>query len=376
MADASHIHVDHVGSLLRPLALREARQRILGVHDADHNLGAHDNAELRAIEDGVVREIARLQEDCGLPVVTDGEFRCRSWWSDFILGLTGTQVSYTGKLPITFINAAGDKRPAPGIKITGKVSWRGSVVAKPFEFLKSITTRIPKVTIPGPPIIHYLRDEDFVPAIYPDLDRFWDDLITAYRREIRALAGAGCRHVQIDECMLPWLCDPRHQALVRSRGGDPVALVDTYAWLINQAIAERPKDMVVAMHMCRGNLNAYWGGEGGYEPVAEAVFNTIDADLYLMEYDTPRAGDFTPLRHVPKGKTVLLGLVSTKETALESRDGLRRRLDEAGKYLDHRQLGLCPQCGFSTNMFGTHFTGDDQRRKLELIVDVAQTVWH
>jgi len=374
MADG--IHLDHVGSLLRPAALRQARERLLGVHDADHNLNAHDNAELRAIEDGFVREVVALQEDAGMPIVTDGEFRRRSWWTDFYLSLTGTSITYNGKNPITFVNAAGDKRPAPAIRIRGKVSWHGSVNLEPFKFLKGAATRVAKVTLPGPPMLHFMRDENFVPSVYPDVDQFWDDVIAGYRSEIAALAAAGCRHIQIDECMLPWLCDPRHQAFCKSRGEDANALIDKYAWTINQAIAGRPKDMVVALHSCRGNLNAFWGGEGGYEQIADAIFHKIDADLYLLEYDTPRAGDFTPLRHVPKGKTVLLGLVSTKESALESRDELRRRIDEAGRSLDLAQLGLCPQCGFSTNLFGTHFTIDDQRRKLERMAKVAGEVWN
>lgn len=369
------IHLDHVGSLLRPAALRQARERLLGLHDADHNLGAHDNEELTAIEDGFIREVVALQEQCGMPIVTDGEFRRRSWWTDFYLSLSGTGITYNGKAPITFVNAAGETRPAPGTRIEGRVGWQGSVMVEPFRFLKSVTKRTPKVTLPGPPMLHYMRDAEFVPAIYPDLDKFWEDLIDAYRSEIGALAAAGCRHIQIDECMLPWLCDPRHQAFVRSRGEDPVALIEKYAWAIDQAIALRPKDMVVAMHSCRGNLNAYWGGEGGYEPIADTIFNQIGADLYLLEYDTPRAGDFQPLRHLPKGKTVLLGLVSTKENALESREMLLRRIEEAGRYADPAQLGLCPQCGFSTNLFGTHFTVDDERRKMELMSRVAGEVW-
>ncbi len=375
MSNAGTPHVDHVGSLLRPKQLIEARQRLLGTHDADHNLAAHHNAELTALENECVREAVKLQEDCGLPVVTDGEFRRRSWWTDVMLSFSGTRISYHGHSPITFTNAAGEKRPAPGVEITGPIRWRESATVEPFQFLKSVATRVPKVTLPGPPMMHFMRDKDFVPEIYPDIDAFWDDLIKVFRREISELARAGCRHLQIDECMLAWLCDPRHQEFARSRGEDPKKLVDTYCWVIDQAIAERPVDMRIAMHSCRGNMNAYWGGEGGYEPVAEAMFNKIGADLYLLEYDTDRAGDFGPLRHVPRGKTVLLGLVSTKERELESYDALRRRIDEASKFVELGQLGICPQCGFSTNVFGTHFSIDDERRKLELIVDVADRVW-
>jgi 5-methyltetrahydropteroyltriglutamate--homocysteine methyltransferase len=214
-----------------------------------------------------------------------------------------------------------------------------------------------------------------VPAVYPDIDAFWHDLVAAYRAEIKTLAEAGCRYVQIDECMLPYLCDPRHRDMAKARGDDPDELVARYAWAINEIVADKPDDMIVAVHMCRGNMNAFWGGEGSYEPVAEASFNMPNVDVFLLEYDTARAGDFRPLRHVPADKKILLGIVSTKDPRLESKDELKRRIDEAAAYIDLRQLGLCPQCGFSTNLFGTEFKVDDQRRKLERMVDVANEVW-
>src|SRR5262245_9105839 len=300
MASAAHLHVDHVGSLLRPMPLRAARDTHLGVHDADHNLGAHDNAALRKIEDGFVREVVAMQEQCGLPVVTDGEFRRRSWWTDFYLSLTGTSVTYSAKTPMTMINAAGETRPFPSIKISGRVTWNRSAMVEPFKFLKSITTKMPKVSLPAPPMLHFIRSEDFVPAVYKSLDDFHADVIDCYRKEIRALADAGCRYVQLDECMLPMLCDPRHQTYARGRGEDPATLIKTYAWLIDQAIAERPADMIIGLHLCRGNLNAFWGADGAYDPVADAIFNQVAADVYLLEYDTPRAGSFAPLRLVPK----------------------------------------------------------------------------
>ncbi|MGZ5855029.1 MAG: 5-methyltetrahydropteroyltriglutamate--homocysteine S-methyltransferase [Xanthobacteraceae bacterium] len=376
MASAAHIHVDHVGSLLRPMALRAARERVLGVHDADHNLGAHDNTEMRAIEDGFVREVVKLQEDAGLPLITDGEFRRRSWWTDFYLSLTGIGVTYSAKTPMTMINAKGEVRPFPSIVVKGRVKWHGSQMVEPFRFLKATTKRTPKVSLPAPPMIHFIRSEDFVPSVYPSLDEFYNDLIMAYRQEVKALADAGCKVLQLDECMLPLLCDPRHQAYARARGEDPQKLIETYTWLIDQAISERPKDMVVGLHLCRGNLNAFWGADGAYDPVADAIFNKTSVDYYLLEYDTPRAGDFSPLRLAPKGKQVLLGLVSTKDEKLEDKDMLLRRIDEASKQAPHAQLGICPQCGFSTNLFGTQFTIDDERRKLELIVDVANKAWH
>jgi 5-methyltetrahydropteroyltriglutamate--homocysteine methyltransferase len=373
--DPSSLRVDHVGSLLRPAALREKRFSLLGQHGADHNLGAHANAELTKIEDDYIREVVKLQEECGLAVVTDGDFRRRSWWTDFLLSFGGLAISYDGQTPITMINASGEKRQIAGIKVEGTIRPRDSGMAASFEFLKSVTNRAAKATISGPPIVHFLRDEEFVPAVYPDISAFWHDLIAAYRAEIKKLADAGCRYLQVDECMLPYLCDPRHREMSKSRGDDPDKLVHTYAWAINEIVADKPDDMMVAVHMRRGNMNAFWGGEGGYEPVAEASFNMPNVDIFLLEYDTPRAGDFKPLRHVPKDKKILLGVVSTKNPILESKEELKRRIDDAAAYVGIEQLGLCPQCGFSTNVFGTEFKVDDQRRKLELMVEVASEIW-
>jgi 5-methyltetrahydropteroyltriglutamate--homocysteine methyltransferase len=372
---ARDIHVDHVGSLLRPAALRKERERLLGVHDADRNLGPHHNADLTAIEDRFIRDVVKLQEDCGLKVVTDGDFRRRSWWTDFFLGLGGTAASYNGHTPMTMINAAGETRPMAGMDVTGRVAWRGSTVVEPFRFLQSVTDRTAKVTLPGPPMLHFLRNRDFIPQVYADMDAFWADLVAAYKAEMKALADSGCRYVQIDECMLPYLCDPRHRALSKARGEDPDDLISVYIDVIDQVLASRPAGMLAAVHMCRGNMNAFWGGDGGYEPIAEQVFNRLRADLYLLEYDTPRAGDFAPLRHVPKDRQVLLGLISTKDRTLEGRDALMRRVEEAAKQIDIGQLGLCPQCGFSTNLFGSGFTEDDQRRKLEVMVKTAGDIW-
>ncbi len=375
MANANHLHVDHVGSLLRPNDLREARLRLLGVHDADHNLGAHANAELTEIENRHIRDVVRFQEERGLAVVTDGDFRRRSWWTDFLLSFTGLTISYDGRTPITMINAAGEKRPIAGIRVEGAIQPNDSGMAKSFAFLASLTDRTAKATIPGPPIVHFLRDADFVPAVYRDGEEFWHDLVAAYRSEIAKLAAAGCKYLQIDECMLPYLCDARHRALSKKRGDDPDQLIETYARVIDAIVAERPTDMIVAMHMCRGNMNAFWGAEGGYAPVAEIAFNLKNVDAFLLEYDTPRAGDFSPLRHAPRDKQLLLGIVSTKDPALERADDLRRRIDAAAQHADIARLGICPQCGFSTNLFGTPFTVDDERKKLDLLVKVAGEVW-
>jgi 5-methyltetrahydropteroyltriglutamate--homocysteine methyltransferase len=369
-------HVDHVGSLLRPQALKDARERLIGPQSPTENLGAHDVAELRKIEDGFVTEVVRLQEDAGLKIVTDGEFRRRSWWSDFFLSLGGVTVSYLGTSPIKFINAAGEERPMPGIRVTGKIEWKSSVNVAPFRFLKSAARRAtPKVCLPTPSFIYFLRDIEIDRKAYPDVEQFWKDIVAAYRAEIAALADAGCRHVQLDEVMLTFLCDPRHREVSRKRGEDPDALAAKFVDVTNAIVARRPPGMTVTMHMCRGNLSAYWGAEGSYDTIADKAFGGLDVDGFLLEYDTPRAGDFAPLRHVGRGKTAFLGLMSTKETRLETPDELKRRIDAAAKIVPLDRLGLCPQCGFSTNVWGTHFTIDDERRKLERLVEVAGSVW-
>jgi 5-methyltetrahydropteroyltriglutamate--homocysteine methyltransferase len=367
---------DHVGSLKRPPTLQQAREKLLGPHDAAHNLGPHRNAELRALEDGYVRDVVALQERVGLQSITDGEFRRRTWWTDFVLGLEGTAINYSGK---TFVGVdrQGGQRPLPEVTVHGKIRWRGSVVADAFAFVRSVTSRTPKLTIPSPPIVHYMSaDKRINRDVYPDPAAFWDDLVQAYRAEVQALASAGCTYLQLDECMIAFLCDPTHRDWVRATlGEDPDRLLRTYASVINGAIAGRPATMTVAMHMCRGNMSGHWFAEGGYEPVAEVVFNGIDVDAYFLEYDSPRAGTFEPLRLVPKTKTVVLGLVSTKTPELESADELRRRIDEASRHVPLDQLCLSPQCGFSSNYIGNPVTVDDQTRKLARIVEVASEVW-
>ena len=368
-------HVDHVGSLLRPQALKDARERLLGPQSPTENLGAHDNAELRKIEDGYIAEVVAMQEAAGLRIVTDGEFRRRSWWSDFFMSLGGVAPSYLGTSPIKFINAEGHERPMPGLVINDKIAWSGSINVAPFRYLMSVTKATPKVCLPTPTMIYFLRDAEIDKSVYRDADEFWADVVAAYRAEIRALAEAGCHHVQLDEVMLTFLCDPRHRAVSEKRGEDPDRLAVKFVEVINDIAAARPPGMTVTMHMCRGNLSAYWGAEGGYDRIAETAFGGLKVDGFLLEYDTPRAGDFGPLKHVPKTTTAFLGLMSTKEVALEREDDLRRRIDEAAKVKPLDELGLCPQCGFSTNVWGTHFTIDDEKRKLERLVAVADKVW-
>ena len=368
-------HVDHVGSLLRPQALKDARERLLGPQSPTENLGAHDNAELRKIEDKYISEVVALQEAAGLSIVTDGEFRRRSWWSDFFMSLGGVVPSYLGTSPIKFINAEGHERPMPGLQINGKIRWPGSINVASFKYLKSVAKAAPKVCLPTPTMIYFLRDAEIERTVYPDADAFWADVVAAYRAEIKALGDAGCRHVQLDEVMLTFLCDPRHRAVSQSRGEDPDALARKFVEVINAIAAGHPDGMTVTMHMCRGNLSAYWGAEGGYDRIGDAALAALKLDGFLLEYDTPRAGSFAPLKHIPKGTMAYLGLMSTKEVALESEDALAKRIDEAAKFKPLDELGLCPQCGFSTNVWGTHFTIDDEKRKLERLVSTARKVW-
>lgn len=367
---------DHVGSLKRPEALQKAREELLGPHDAEHNLGAHDNEELRRLEDRYIRDVVGLQETIGLQSITDGEFRRRTWWTDFVLGLEGISVTMAGTSGLSGVDNEGRKRPLPGVAVHDKIRWRRSATVDAFTFLKSVTRRTPKVMMPAPPIVHYFSGrENIEKKAYPDLAAFWDDLIEAYRMEFQALGDAGCTYVQMDECMIAFLCDPKHREWLHSRGQDPDRLLGTYADAINRVIAGRPPGMTVAMHLCRGNMSGHWFAQGGYEPVADTLFNGINVDAYFLEYDSPRAGNFEPLRLVPKHKAMVLGLVSTKTPDLESADDLKRRIGEASRYVALEQLCLSPQCGFSSNYIGNPVTIDDQKRKLSLVVEVAQGVW-
>ena len=366
---------DQVGSLRRPEALRQARERLLGPHDLDHNFGPHNNAELRAIEDQCIREAVAMQENTGIRSITDGEFRRRIWWSEFLLSLDGVEGNYRG--PTTdFRDRAGHLMPAPRIDVTGKIRWRKSVNLEPFKFLKSVSRQTPKVTIPAPQSLYFATTPDSINRdVYPDLSAFWEDLAIAYRAELAALGAAGCSYVQLDEVMTSCLCDERQRAKWRARGDEPEKLLRTYGQAINRLLEGRPPAMRVAIHTCRGNLQGHWLAEGGYDPIAEYLFNEIAADAFFLEYDSERAGGFEPLRFVPAGKTVVLGLVSTKTPELEPEDQIAARIEAAAKFIPLDQLCLSPQCGFSSNYLGNPVTIDDQRRKLELVVKVARKVW-
>lgn len=366
---------DQVGSLRRPERLMQARERLLGPHDLDHNFGPHGNPELARLEDECIREVVKLQEDTGIRSITDGEFRRRIWWSEFLLSLEGVEGSYRGAE--RFRDKSGHTVPAPRIDVTGKIRWTKSVNAGPFQFVKSVVAKgTPKVTIPAPQTLYFFATRDTISReAYPDLAEFWSDLADAYVAELRALAKAGCTYVQFDEVVTSCLCDEKQRAKVRSRGDDPDALLGTYANAINRIVANRPAGMTIAMHTCRGNYQGHWMAEGGYDPIAERVFNEIKVDAFFLEYDSPRAGSFAPLRFVPKDKVVVLGLVSTKTPELESADLLKSRIEEASRYVPIERLCVSPQCGFSSNYLGNPVTIDDECKKLELVVKVAESVW-
>jgi len=359
---------DHVGSLIRPDTLVSARQAAEKAELAP--------AGLTRIQHDAIRDVVRLQEEIGLRVVTDGEYNRTFWQRDFLLKFRSVQ-QVAAKLTVRFHSAAGarDHSP-PSLQVTGKLDRPSGIFVDDFRFLKSVARGTPKITIPSPTTMHFRGGRDAVDAkAYPDMGQFYADLARVYREEIHDLAHAGCRYLQIDEVNLAYLCDPELRAQVRNIGEDPDTLPKTYARLLNDTIAGRPADMVVCMHLCRGNFAGAWVAEGGYDPIAELLFNEIDVDGYFLEYDTPRAGSFAPLRFLPKGKIAVLGLVTTKSPNLETKDDLKRRIDEASRHAPLEQLALSPQCGFSSGIGGNAMTVDDEIAKLRLVVETAQEVW-
>jgi 5-methyltetrahydropteroyltriglutamate--homocysteine methyltransferase len=355
---------DQVGSLLRPDWLAEARR--------SWKRGETSAQALRELEDKAVREAVAKQESIGLEAVTDGEFR-RDWWHlDFLGQLDGVTLSDNSGEKFRF---AGQSEQPPIASVTGKVGCSKPIMADHFAFLKSVSTAVPKMTIPSPSMLHLRGGRAAISrAVYPELDAFWDDVAAAYREAIRHLADAGCRYLQLDDITFAYLCDPKIQANCVANGDEPGALPRRYAQVINEAIKDRPADMVVTIHTCRGNFKSAWVAEGGYDPVVEAMFST-DVDGYFMEFDSARAGGFEPLRKLPAGKKVVLGLVTTKLGDLESKDDLKRRIDEAARIVPLDQLCLSPQCGFSSTHHGNALSQDDQWRKLERVVEVAREVW-
>jgi methionine synthase II (cobalamin-independent) len=356
---------DHVGSLLRSAALKAARGK--------RERGEISSAELAAVEDREIEKVIRKQEDVGLRSVTDGEFRRAFWNYDFLGRLNGVE-AYLGERKIKFQGL----QPKPMmLRVIGKLDADGAhPMIEHFKFVAAHAKATPKMTIPSPSSLHFRYGRDAVPAsIYPAMDDFYRDLGESYRAVVRAFADAGCRYLQLDEVNFAYLCDPKLRAFVAERGDDPQTLPHIYARMINAAISDVPADMTKAMHLCRGNFQSSFVASGGYEPVAEILFNEIDIDAYFMEYDSDRAGGFEPLRFVPKGKMVVLGLVTSKSGTLESKDAIKRRIDEAAKFVALERLCLSPQCGFASSEEGNILAEDEQWAKLRRIVEVADEVW-
>jgi 5-methyltetrahydropteroyltriglutamate--homocysteine methyltransferase len=358
---------DHVGSFLRPKELLDARER--------HQKGTISRAQLREVEDRAIRDVVRMQEDLGLQGITDGEFRRTFFHIDFLEQLQGVETK--GGIQVKFHTTQGDIDFAPPVlQVTGKVRHDQPIQLEDFKFLRSVTKQVPKVAIPSPTMLHFRGGRGAISReAYPDLEQFYADIAACYRDEIKSLADAGCTYVQLDDTNLAYLCDPKMREGAKSRGDDPNELPKRYANLINAAIAERPKGMTVGIHLCRGNFKSAWAAEGGYEPVAEVLFNELKVDGYFLEYDDARSGDFSPLRFVPKGKIVVLGLVTSKVPDLESKDVLKRRIDEAARFVPLDQLCLSPQCGFSSTVHGNQLTAAAQAAKVRLVVDTAREVW-
>ena len=356
---------DHVGSLLRPAALKEAR--------AKHERGEIDAQALAAVEDREIAAVIGKQEAVGLKSVTDGEFRRASWQTDFLLGLDGVE-SYYGERKIRF------KGPQPRsilLRLKHKLgAFHGHPMLAHFRYVAGHAKVTPKMTIPSPSTLHFRYGREAVPEwIYPAMEDFYRDLGQSYRQVVRAFADAGCRYLQLDEVNLAYLCDPTLRKQISDRGEDPAALPGIYAGMINAAISDIPSDMTITMHLCRGNFRSSFVASGGYEPVAELLFNQINVHGYFMEYDTERAGGFEPLRFVPKGKTVVLGLVTSKSGRLESRDEIKRRIEQAAKFIDIEQLCLSPQCGFASTEEGNVLAEEEEWAKLRMIVEIADEVW-
>ena len=357
---------DHVGSLLRPIALREARAR--------RTLGEISAEALREVENDCIRQAIAKQESIGLRAATDGEYRRAYWHFDFLEGLEGVSLVTPEKM----VEFKGGVMLPKSLQVNSRVGWGKAVMVDDFRFVNAtVKTAVAKQTIPSPSVLHFRGGRQAIdPAIYPDLDGFFADLGAAYHGAVRSFAKAGCKYLQLDEVNIAYLCDPEQIEGLKARGEHVEGLLETYAAMINTAIAGRPDDMVITMHLCRGNFRSTWVAQGGYEPVAEVLFNQVGVDAYFMEYDSERAGGFEPLRLVPRGpKIVVLGIMTSKTGELESADDLKRRLDAAAKFLPLEQLALSPQCGFASTEEGNLLTEDQQWRKLERCVEVAMDVW-
>ena len=359
---------DHVGSLLRPKDVLQARE--------EHKQGRIPAARLRQVEDEAIRKVAQLQEGLGLQGITDGEYRRGSWHMDFLYQVGGVTRS-EDKLTVQFRNEKGVIEFTPAaLRVSGKLRLERPIFGEDFSFLKSVTKGTPKLTIPSPSMMHYRGGRAAIDAaVYPDLGAFWDDLARAYADEIAALGKLGCTYLQLDDTSLAYLNDPKQREHMNQLGGDGASQHLTYIRVINQALANKPRGMTVCTHMCRGNFRSSWVASGGYDHVAEALFGQLKVDGFFLEYDDARSGGFEPLRFVPKGKFVVLGLVTTKKGALEKKDDLKRRIDQAAKFVPLDQLCLSPQCGFSSTVDGNALSYEEQSAKLRLVVETAREMW-
>jgi methionine synthase II (cobalamin-independent) len=369
--DTPPFRADHVGSLLRPRKLLDERARFKA-----GELGAE---ELRATEDEAVRQVIELQRAAGLRTVTDGEFRRSSWHMDFIMSLGGIRQGDGESLHVRFRNEEGEyEYVPPAMRVAEKVTLQHTIFADAFTFLRenAVDGQTPKLTIPSPSMVHYRGGNSSIDqTVYPEIDTFWEDLTAAYRAQVASVYELGCRYLQLDDTSLAYINDPAQRAHIEQIGGDPNHLHEQYIANINKALAGRPADLAVTTHLCRGNNQSMWVAEGGYDFVAEALFGDLQVDGYFLEYDDERSGTFEPLRFVPPNKMVVLGLVTTKRPALEDKDLLKRRIEQATRFVDIDQLCLSPQCGFSSTEEGNKLSIDEERAKLQLIVEVADEVW-
>ena len=355
---------DHVGSLLRPREVKEARAR--------RATGEIDAGELKAVEDEAIRGLIKKQEEIGLNGITDGECR-RSWWHyDFLGALDGVQM-----VPVEHgIRFAGVETKAEAPRVVGRIGFTDHPFIEHFKFLKAHTNKTPKMTIPGPSMLHYRGGRKMINmGVYPAMEEFYADLGAAYNKAVKAFYDVGCRYLQLDDISFAYLCDPEQRKMLRERGDDPEQQPAIYAGMVQTALKDKPKDLVISMHLCRGNFRSTFVASGGYEPIADLLFNTMPVDAYFMEWDTERSGGFEPLRFLPKGKSVVLGLVTSKTGTLERRQDILHRIEEAQKFVALDQLCLSPQCGFASTEEGNTLAEDEQWKKLSMIVEIAKEVW-
>jgi 5-methyltetrahydropteroyltriglutamate--homocysteine methyltransferase len=365
---APPFRADHVGSLLRSEGVRRAR--------SERKSGAITPQELRAIEDAAIRNLVRRQEEIGLRVVTDGELRRESWHMDFYEQIGGV-VPTGGKGIVPFRNAGGEVPfEVEGVRITSPLKLTKTIFGEDFAFLKSVARATPKLTIPAPSVLHRRGGPALVdPQVYPDIEEVWRDLTAVYADEVAALGVLGCTYLQLDDTSFATLCDPAHREAMKQLGVDGSRIHETYIRLFNEGLAKKPATMAVCTHTCRGNFRSAWFAAGGYDYIAEALFNELKVDGFFLEYDDERSGGFEPLRFVPKGKMVVLGLVTTKRRALEAKDEIKRRIDEAARYVPLEQICLSPQCGFSSTLAGNDISEEEQFAKLRVVVETAHDVW-